>query len=67
MMYGYYDPEEEEKIKEEELEEAENMIRSGCNFRQIQRKRFTFIGQSDIFKLYRKYGMDMSEDDDFLI
>ena len=63
IMFDYYNPEEEEKLREEELEEAENMIRSGCNTRQIMRKRFTFLGQSDIFKLFRKYGMDMNAGD----
>ena len=62
-MYGYYDERDEEELKQEELEEAEHMIRSGCDTRQIRRRRFTFLGQSDIFKLYRKYGMDMNDED----
>ena len=60
-MYGYYNEQDEESLKEEEMEEAEHMIRSGC-MQQLKRKRFTFLGQSDIFKLYRKYGMEMDDD-----
>ena len=48
----------EEELREEEIQEAEIMIRNGSNLRQIMRKRFTFVEQSDIFKLYRKYGRE---------
>ena len=57
-MYMYDSDRTEEELIEEELEEAERMIRNGAALRQIMRKQFTSIGQSDIFKLYRKYGMD---------
>ena len=60
-MYGTYNEFDEESIREEELEEAERMIRAGCDQKQIMRKRFTFLGQSDIFKLYRKYGIDTDD------
>jgi len=39
-------------------------VRNGCNTRQIMRKRFTFLEQSDIFKLFRKYGRDMNDEQD---
>lgn len=66
MMYGSYcDPAaDEESVREEELEEAERMIRNGAAMRHIMRKQFTTLGQSDIYKLYRKYGMDPSDADD---
>jgi len=54
----------EEQMKELEMEEAERMVRNGCNTRQIMRKRFTFLEQSDIFKLFRKYGRDMNDEQD---
>lgn len=60
-MYGMYDHDpyrDEEAVREEELEEAERMIRNGAGMRHIMRKQFTSLGQSDIYKLYRKYGMD---------
>lgn len=63
-MYGFERGLNEEEMAEEELEEAEKMIRNGANMRQIMRRRFTYLGQSDIFKLYRKYGMDSSQQDD---
>ena len=58
--YEYY--ENEELQREAELQEAETLIRNGGSMRQIMRKQFTYLGQSDIFKLYRKYGMDPGED-----
>ena len=57
-MYGYEPYRDEESVREEELEEAERMIRNGAGMRHIMRKQFTSLGQSDIYKLYRKYGMD---------
>jgi len=57
-MYGYDPYRDEEAVREEELEEAERMIRNGAGMRHIMRKQFTSLGQSDIYKLYRKYGMD---------
>ena len=57
-MYGYDPYRDEESVREEELEEAERMIRNGAGMRHIMRKQFTSLGQSDIYKLYRKYGMD---------
>ncbi|MBQ9031032.1 MAG: hypothetical protein IJ106_06205 [Parasporobacterium sp.] len=51
----------EEELREEELEEAERMIRNGANVRQIMRRQFAFLGQSDLYKIYRKYGMDPEE------
>ena len=54
---------DEESVREEELEEAERMIRNGASMRHIMRKQFTSLGQSDIYKLYRKYGMDPSDGD----
>ena len=64
-MYGAgYDPAaDEESVREEELEEAERMIRNGATMRHIMRKQFISLGQSDIYKLYRKYGMDPSDGD----
>ena len=52
----------EEGIYEEELEEAEQMIRNGAGMRHIMRRQFTSLGQSDIYKLYRKFGMDPGND-----
>ena len=64
--YGYdCDPNmDEELVREEELEEAERMIRNGAAMRHIMRKQFITLGQSDIYKLYRKYGMDPSAQED---
>ena len=62
-MYSY-DPEQtEEEIYEEELEEAERMIRNGAGLRQLMRKQFTRLGQSDIYKLFRKFGRDPENDE----
>ena len=63
-MFNYDPNQSEEEMIQEELEEAERMIRNGCNTRQLMRKQFTFLGQSDIFKLYRKYGMSSGGDQD---
>ena len=50
-----------EELREEELEEAEQMVRNGASVRHIMRKQFRTIGQSDIYKIYRKFGMDPKE------
>ena len=64
-MFGYYDQGvNEEEAREEELEEAERMIRNGTTMRHIARKQFTYLGQSDIFKLFRKYGIDTDDSGD---
>ena len=55
---------DEAELKEAELKEAEMMIRGGADARHIARKQFTYLGQSDIFKLYRKFGLDMNDSDD---
>lgn len=60
-MYGYDPTIDEEMLREEELQEAERMIRNGANTRQIMRRQFVTLGQSDLYKLYRKYGVDPSE------
>ena len=51
-----------DELYEEELDEAEQMIRNGAGMRQIMHRQFSFVKQSDIYKLYRKYGMDPEED-----
>ncbi len=57
-MYNEYNQGmNEEMLREEELAEAETMIRNGADTRQIMRKRFSTIGQSDLYKIYRKYGI----------
>ena len=63
--FDYYDQNvNEEEAREEELEEAEIMIRNGATMRHIARKQFTYLGQSDIFKLFRKYGIDTDDPGD---
>ena len=62
-MNGSFNEFDPDRIREEELEEAEHMIRSGMGRQQIMRKRFTFVEQSDIFKLFRKYGADPDEEE----
>ena len=58
-MYGFDDRQlEEEALREIEMEEAERMVRNGASMRQIRRKQFFTLQQSDIYKMYRKYGMD---------
>ena len=57
-MYEYDWNKNEEQIREEELAEAEQMIRNGASSRHIARKQFTQIGPSDLYKIYRKYGID---------
>lgn len=57
-MYNEYNQGmNEEMLREEELAEAETMIRNGADTRQIMRKQFSTIGQSDLYKIYRKYGI----------
>ena len=51
-----------DEIFEMELDEAEQMIRNGAGMRQIMRRQFSLVDQSDIYKLYRKYGMDPADD-----
>ena len=58
MMFGYEPEMDEEQLREEELEEAERMIRNGADTRHIMRRQFITLGQSDLFRLYRKYGID---------
>ena len=66
MHRFFYEPaQDDESVREEELEEAERMIRNGAAMRHIMRKQFTSLGQSDIYKLYRKYGMDPSNEEHF--
>ena len=64
-MYGYSSyregPVDEEALREEELEAAERMVRNGSSVRQIMRRQFSTIEQSDIYKMYRKFGMDPDE------
>lgn len=63
-MYGYgtgsYHAEHnnEEELREEELAEAEQMIRNGAGTRHLMRRRFVTLGQSDLFRLYRKFGRE---------
>lgn len=65
MRDFWYEPAvDEESVREEELEEAERMIRNGATMRHIMRKQFTCLGQSDIYKIYRKYGLDPSREED---
>ena len=64
-MYGFDDRQlEEEALREIEMEEAERMVRNGASMRQIRQKHFFPLQQSDIYKMYRKYGMDPSEQQD---
>ena len=63
-MYDYQPEMDEETIRQEELAEAEQMVRNGANMRRIMRRQFMTLGQSDIYKLYRKYGMDPQESDE---
>lgn len=63
-MYDYQPEMDEETIRQEELDEAEQMVRNGADMRRIMRRQFMSLGQSDIYKLYRKYGMDPQESDD---
>ena len=63
-MYGYDMNRDEEEIREEELEEAERMIRNGADTRHLMRRQFITLGQSDLFKLYRKYGKEPGGSDD---
>ncbi|MCF0229460.1 MAG: hypothetical protein HUJ76_07200 [Parasporobacterium sp.] len=62
-MSGYASGIDEEQLRAEELEEAETLIRNGADTRQIARKQFQTLGQSDLFKLYRKYGMTPGNSD----
>ena len=57
-MFGYDPGMNEEELREEELEEAERMIRNGAGTRHLMRRQFITLGQSDLYKLYRKYGME---------
>ena len=61
---GYGPDMDEESVREEELAEAEQMIRNGAGMRHIMRKQFVSLGQSDIYKLYRKFGLDPSAEED---
>ena len=61
---GGYGMQDEDALRDEELEEAERMIRNGSTMRHIARKQFTYLGQSDIFKLFRKYGVDPNDPGD---
>ena len=64
-MYGFDDRQlEEEALRATEMEEAERMVRNGAGMRQIMRRQFFTVQQSDIYKIYRKYGMDPSEQRD---
>jgi len=40
------------------------MVRNGASMRQIRRKQFFTLQPSDIYKMYRKFGMDPSEQQD---
>ena len=61
-MFGQDWDKSVDELFEMELNEAEQMVRNGAGMRQIMRRQFSFLEQSDIYKLYRKYGMDPEED-----
>ena len=61
-MYGFDDRQlEEEALREIEMEEAERMVRNGASMRQIRRKQFFTLQPSDIYKMYRKFGILLSQ------
>ena len=47
---------------EEELKEAESLIKNGASKLQVMRKNFQYLEQGEIYKLFRKYGRDMNEE-----
>ncbi len=53
----------EEELHQQEQEEAEDMIRKGAGSRDMARRQFTVLGQGEVYKLYRKYGMNPDGDD----
>ena len=61
QMHGVDFVENFEEQREKELEEAEQMVRNGASVRRILRKQFRTLGQSDIYKIYRKFGMSPEE------
>ena len=61
-MFGQDWDKSVDELFEMELNEAEQMVRNGAGMRQIMRRQFSFLEQSDIYKLYRKYGVDPEED-----
>lgn len=61
-MFGQDWDKSVDELFEMELNEAEQMVRNGAGMRQIMRRQFSFMEQSDIYKLYRKYGMDPEGD-----